>query len=392
MVPRQCESLRVRPFSQFLTYGQGQSQWIPFITHSPVLLHTNLFCWGMHWHGKLTGTEQNIFLHQNPQILEHKVTAIRMINAHLESQAGVTDELLASVAIFINTALQFLNREEAISHMAGLEALVKSRGGLTSLSSLGPVGVLIQRLVSWNDLFYVELFGGQLRFSRLPHWEEAWESHRLPLVDDPVTHLEPLQARFAGDQAHEISTLLRDIQLMCDDIHSRPTAALNTAARTLRHDALFRLERRLCLATRITPILNSDQRAADEATTAMWRAVAYASLMYVHHHMRPGWALQLAQFRALTISLRNELSNTTLQSWVLTPALHIWTLAVGSWVSQRQGWAVQALAAACESHGIESWHAFQTMLRLCPNLGASDEEKFKVIWEDVTQLLRETST
>ena len=158
----------------------GQSRWIPYVTNSPVLLHTNLYCWGMHWHGKLEGADQLIFLHRNPQILEHKIAAIQIINTSIASQTAVLDEVLAAVAIFINVSLQFLNREEAASHMAGLETLVKLRGGLDSLSELGPIGVLLQRMISWNDLFYVEIFGGDLRFQTLPRWDEAWQAVYSP--------------------------------------------------------------------------------------------------------------------------------------------------------------------------------------------------------------------
>ena len=51
----------------------------------------------------------------------------------------------------------------------------------------------------------------------------------------------------------------------------------------------------------------------------MWRVVTYAALLFVHHHMRPGYALQMAQFRALTVQLRGELSFVHVQSWDANP-------------------------------------------------------------------------
>ncbi|ETI20653.1 hypothetical protein G647_06995 [Cladophialophora carrionii CBS 160.54] len=365
----------------------GQSQWIPFVTHSPVLLHTNLYCWGMHWHGKLTGTDQRIFLHQNPQILEHKIVAIQMINAFLESHATISDEILAAVAIFINISLQFLDRDEAARHMVGLGTLLRLRGGLESLSRMGTVGVLLQRMISWNDLFFVELFGGNLRFSLLPRWDEAWKAVYEPLFADPVTHLEPLQARFAGDPAHEVMSLLREMQVVCCDIQARPLEMLTTVERTLRHDNLFRFERRLCLATRITPMLHHTQIRAQENNNTMWRAVAYAALMYVHHHMRPGYALHWAQFRALSVQLRGELFSTNAESWDAVPALHLWVLAVGSWVSQREDWILNMLADACRARECETWNRFETILKLCPNIGSVDDERFRIVWDAVSQLL-----
>ncbi|OAL29638.1 hypothetical protein AYO22_02052 [Fonsecaea multimorphosa] len=368
----------------------GQSQWVPFVTNSPMLLHTNLYSWGMHWHGKLTGTDQEVFLYQNPRILEHKIAAIQLINAHLVSSTAVTDEALAAVSMFINVSLQFLNRDEAARHMAGLEALVKLRGGLETLSRMGTVGVLLQRMISWNDLFFVELFGGNLRFSLLPRWEEAWKSVYAPIVDDPVTHLEPLQARFSGDLALEMTTLLREIQIVCDDVQARPLATLTTAEKTLRHDNLFRFERRLCLATRITTVqehvymnLQSGGSGNDDP---MWRTVAYAALMYVHHHMR-GHALHWSQFPALVVQLRNELSFVQAASWEAVPALQLWVLAVGSWVSQCEQWVVASLADACRAQGYASWDEFDGILKQCVHLGTEDERKFRIVWEQVSRLL-----
>ncbi|OAL40610.1 hypothetical protein AYO20_00346 [Fonsecaea nubica] len=364
----------------------GQSQWVPFITNSPMLLHTNLYSWGMHWHGKLTGIDQDVFLYQNPRILEHKIAAIQMMNAHLVSSTVVTDEALAAVSMFINVSMQFLDRDEAARHMAGLEALVKLRGGLDGLSRMGTVGVLLQRIITWNDLFFVELFGGSLRFSLLPRWEAAWKSVYAPIADDPVTHLEPLQARFAGNLAREITTLLREIQIVCNDVQARPLATLTTLERTLRHDNLFRFERRLCLATRITTIQEHIYTNLQAGSDAMWRAVAYAALMYVHHHIR-GHALHWSQFPALVVQLRNELSFVQDDNWDAVPALKVWVLAVGSWVSQGEQWIVSLLADACRAQGCTTWSEFDGMLKECVHMGGEDEKKFRKVWEHVIRLL-----
>ncbi|EXJ68641.1 uncharacterized protein A1O5_08435 [Cladophialophora psammophila CBS 110553] len=364
----------------------GQSQWVPFVTNSPMLLHTNLYSWGMHWHGKLTGVNQEVFLYQNSRILEHKIAAIQMINAHLVSQAPVTDETLAAVSMFINVSMQFLNRDEAAKHMAGLEALVKLRGGLEGLTRMGTVGVLLQRIITWNDLFFVELFGGNLRFALLPRWDEAWKFVYAPIADDPVTHLEPLQARFAGDLAKEITTLLREIQIVCNDVQARPLQTLSTAERTLRHDNLFRFERRLCLATRITTIQEHVYTDLQGGNDPMWRTVAYAALMYVHHHIR-GHALHWSQFPALVVQLRNELSFVQPSSWDAVPALHLWVHAVASWVSLCEEWVVTQLADACRARGCKSWDDFDGTLKRCVHIGRRDEQKFRIVWEAVAKLV-----
>jgi hypothetical protein len=359
----------------------GQSQWIPFVTHSRLLLHTNLYCWGMHWHGKLTGVDQDTFLRENPQILEHKVAAIQMMNENLASGTGISYDMLAAVCIFINVSLQFLSKDEASRHMKGLEAMVKMHGGLDNLSSIGTVGVLLQRMISWNDLFYCELFAGSMRFSTLPRFEEAFQSTYASIIDDPVTHLEPFQPRFAGDLPHEVKRLLNEIQLVCDDLQSQPFNTRSVAERTIMHDTLLRFERRLCLATRITALMTNESGTASLNDTK-WRAIAYASLMYVHHHIR-GHPLHWPQFPALLVQLRHELSLTSNGTWSDVPTLHIWMLAVGCWVSQGANWIAEILANACRAMGCFSRENFYAVLSSGPSLGQADEEKFKAVWEMV---------
>jgi hypothetical protein len=361
----------------------GQSQWIPFVTHSSLLLHTNLYCWGMHWHGKLTGVDSDIFLRENPQILEHKGAAIQMMNEKLASGIGISYELLAAVCIFINVSLQFMDKDEASRHMKGLEAMVRMHGGLDNLSSIGTVGVLLQRMTSWNDLFYVELFGGGLRFSTLPRFEEAFQSTYASVVDDPVTHLEPFQPRFAGDLAQEVTMLLREIQLVCDDLQSRPFDPRTVPEKTVLHDTLLRFERRLCLATRITTL---NPNNTTPTLGSLWRAIAYAALMYVHHHIR-GHPLHSPQFPALLVHLRHELHLTGDECWHDIPALRIWTLAVGCWVSQGATWTAELLANVCRAMGCFSWEDFQTVLSLGPSLEESDEDKFRAVWGQVVRRL-----
>ena len=119
----------------------------------------------------------------------------------------------------------------------------------------------------------------------------------------------------------------------------------------------------------------------------MWRAVATAALMYVHHVMR-GHALHWVQFPALVVQLRHELGVAEMRSWDKAPALHVWVLAVGSVASQHEAWVVQMLAEACRVRGFTDWALFEGSLRTCPSMGRRDEEMFARVWEEgVVRLL-----
>ncbi|KAL2437181.1 hypothetical protein ABEF95_016708 [Exophiala dermatitidis] len=386
----------------------GQSEWIPFIVNNPMLLHTNLYCWGMHFHAKLAGADATTFLKENPRILEHKVAAIHLMNRNLGTMSAcngatsvvATDEILAAVSIMANIELGFQSREEAARHMQGLETLLHMRGGMHSLSGLGKVGALLQRLISWNDMLCVELFGGTLRFpSQLPL---RGGGYGYVTSVDAVCHLEPLQPRFAGNLQREVEGRMGEIHAICHETKARPMTTLTPAEKMVRHDIQLRLERRLCMATRITSVsasasLSRPQRAST-GVNEMWRAVACAALMYVHHHIRDH-SLHWPQFAALVIQLHGHYSLSVAhaqpgdgsagdQPWDLLPApLHLWVLAVGSVVSRHETWMINALADACRVRGCVTWPAFSSMLDQCPNLGEPDTVKFKSIWTLVAPVL-----
>ncbi|EHY54322.1 hypothetical protein HRR83_008096 [Exophiala dermatitidis] len=383
----------------------GQSEWIPFIVNNAMLLHTNLYCWGMHFHAKLTEADATTFFKENPRILEHKVTAIHLMNRHLSTTSAcngatavvATDEILAAVSIMANIELGFQSRDEAARHMQGLETLLHMRGGMHCLSGVGKVGALLQRVISWNDMLCVELFGGTLRFpSQLPLGDGGYG---YIASDDAVCHLEPLQPRFAGNLQREVEGLLGEIHAICDETQARPMTTLTPADKLVRHDVLLRLERRLCMATRITSVsasLSRLQRTNAACIDEMWRAVACAALMYVHHHVRDH-SLHWPQFPALVTQFHGHYSLSVAntqpgggsdQPWDLLPAsLHLWALAVGSVVSRHETRMINALADACRVRGCVTWAAFSSMLDQCPSLGEPDTVKFKSVWTMVATVL-----
>ncbi|KAG9792197.1 hypothetical protein KCU88_g911, partial [Aureobasidium melanogenum] len=334
----------------------GQSEWIPFMINNAMLLHTNLYCWGMHFHAKLTEADATTFFRENPRILEHKVTAIHLMNRHLSTTSAcngatavvATDEILAAVSIMANIELGFQSRDEAARHMQGLETLLHMRGGMHCLSGVGKVGALLQRVISWNDMLCVELFGGTLRFpSQLPLGDGGYG---YIASDDAVCHLEPLQPRFAGNLQREVEGLMGEIHAICDETQARPMTTLTPADKLVRHDVLLRLERRLCMATRITSVsasLSRLQRTNAACIDEMWRAVACAALMYVHHHVRDH-SLHWPQFPALVTQFHGHYSLSVAntqpgggsdQPWDLLPAsLHLWVLAVGSVLQPTNDW------------------------------------------------------
>jgi hypothetical protein len=89
----------------------------------------------------------------------------------------------------------------------------------------------------------------------------------------------------------------------------------------------------------------------------------------------------------LVVQLRSELSSIKPETWDVVPALHLWVLTTGSWVSQREDWILRLLADACRVRGCLDRESFEEMLKFCPNTGETDEERFRIIWEDVVRLL-----
>ncbi len=343
-----------------------------------------MFSWGMH------------FRHRRPipdpqeelRTLQHKVAAISLINDRLsDAKQAANDETIAAVAALTNIALVIDAYPEANKHMAGLWAIVQMRGGLSSLAST--VQQHLQRLISWNDLIYSEVFDEKLRFPPIDVWDETWTTLHLQSRLRSLPGLSRTELKAAGVPRHEVLGLLDDIRVLCDAEQLSPLSATNEEGRMRRGDMFHRIERKLRV---ITQDNTASKKGRWDAT--VWRAVSLAALIFTHHHLR-GNPLKYRHFNVLSMQLYDTLltMDEDLVELDFAPALFIWILSTGAVVTTSYA-AVHSsfmfmLAKACVKFGLVEYHRFQSTLRDFLWSGKADETRYAKLWTEVKPMVGE---
>lgn len=360
----------------------GHSSWSTFAMSDQLVFHATMFSWGMHFQHRRPYPDPE----EEMQVIQHKVAAIRLINDRLSNTSeAVSDETVAAVAALTNIALVVDSFQEANKHMAGLQAIVEMRGGLSSLAS--GVQQHLQRLISWNDLIYSEVFDEQLRFPPIDVWDESWGSFHRPNIHGPLPGLSRAELSAARVPRHQVLELLSDIRELCHVERVSPLSGTNEPGRMRRGDMFHRIERQLRL---ITQGDTSPENSRLDAT--VWRAVSLAALIFTHHHLR-GNPLKYRHFSVLSTQLYDTLlsMDEELAELDFAPKMLVWILGVGAVVSPSvrvvHSAFVSMLEKACRRYGLREWDAFRDTLSDFLWTGEADEKRYSELWEEVEPLL-----
>jgi len=364
----------------------GQGMWSPFALSDQLVFHATMYSWGMHFRARFSGQEGVYFLNRNPEIIRHKLAAISMINARLsDPQQAVRDETLAAVAALTNMELVFGTKDEATKHMNGLQVLVNMRGGLLSMDT--GVQLLLQRLISWNDLIYSELFDEALKFPPIEIWDQAWRTYQQPSLPGSLPGLARSELRAAGVPHHEVLSILEAMRQLCHAEQVSPLARLGEQGRMQRGDMFHQIERRLRLIIQATA-----SPMADRWNATVWRTVALTALIFVHHYLR-GNPLRYRNFEPLVMQLHETLltMDHSLQELGFAPALLVWVFSVGSVASTgshlHNGFLAQ-LELACVRYGLVDWDRLRHTLSHFLWVGLPDEDRYFNVWQEVNTLMQ----
>lgn len=358
----------------------GQSSWPTFAMSDQLVFHATMFSWGMH------------FIHRRPildpqeemQIVQHKLSAIKLINERLSDPTRATsDETVAAVAAMTNIALVVDSYPEASKHMAGLHALVQMRGGLSTLAS--GVQQHLQRLISWDDLIYSEVFDEKLRFPPIEVWDESWGTLQRPNVTGSLPGLDLAELRAAGVPRHEVLEILDDIRELCYVEQVSPLSRTPEPGRMRRGDMFHRIERRLRV------IVQADTAPGNNRWDAtVWRAVSLAALLFTHHNLR-GNPLKYRHFNVLSTQLYDTLltMGEDLEELSFAPVLLIWILTTGASVTAMvplNASFVMMLEKACVKYGLFDWEQFRSTVSGFLWTGQADEVRSQMLWGKIEAL------
>ncbi|EXJ66277.1 uncharacterized protein A1O5_10429 [Cladophialophora psammophila CBS 110553] len=360
----------------------GQSTWSEFAISDQLVFHATMYSWGVHFRHRRPIPDSQ----EETKTLQHKLAAISLINDRLShSQQAASDETIAAVAALTNIALVMDSYAEATKHMAGLHAIVEMRGGMSSLSS--GVQQHLQRLISWNDLIYSEVFDEKLRFPPIEVWDESWAAFQRRNLSGALPGLSRAELRAAGVPRHKVLDLLNDIRNLCGAEQTNPLRTTGEEGRMRRGDMFHRVERKLRL------IVQADTAPGNNRWDAtVWRAVSLAALLFTHHHLR-GNPLKYRHFSVLSTQLYDTLltMDEDLTELDFAPAMLIWILSTGALTSTLA--AVHAsfvfmLGKACHRHGLLDYDQYQGTISQFLWTGQADQSRHSQLWLELEPSLQ----
>ena len=305
----------------------GQSLWSPFALSDELAFSATMYSWSVGVGSRLLGKDASTWLEFNPEIMQHRLSTISLVNARISNpEEAVKDQTIAAVTMVANLELLYGTTEAASQHMNGLKALVDMRGGFTSFVT--PLQLLLQRLLSWVDIVYSEVFGTEPMFPQAEIWDLTWNSRdQLALPSSPIGLL-PRSLASTGLTHHEVVDTLQDVHELCEFQRSKPMSTIQEHERMLRCDMFMKIESRLNIIVHST---NSISSKPDSHRSLVWRATALGTLVFVHHFLR-GNPLRHRQFGILVPMLQETLSQMDkgFRQLAFARPLLFWLLSVGS--------------------------------------------------------------
>ncbi|KAH0837560.1 hypothetical protein AYO21_05048 [Fonsecaea monophora] len=362
----------------------GQSNWSQFAISDQLVFHATMYSWGVHFRHRRAVPDAQ----EEMRTLQHKLAAISLINDRLsDSQQAASDETIAAIAALTNIALVMESYPEASKHMDGMRAVVELRGGMSSLRS--GVQQHLQRLISWNDLIYSEVFDEKLRFPPIEVWDESWAGFQHHNLSGPLPGLSRDELRAAGAPRHQVLDLLNDIRELCNAEQLEPLRRTSEEGRMRRGDMFHRIERKLRLIVQGDTVSGNNRW---EAT--VWRAVSLAALLFTHHHLR-GNPLKYRHFNVLTTQLYDTLMtmDEDLRELDFSPTMLIWMLSTGAVTSTLA--AVHAsfvfmLAKTCRRYGLLDYDGYRWTLGQFLWTGQADQLRYHALWLELGPRIRGT--
>jgi len=363
----------------------GQSLWSPFALSDELVFSATMYCWSTGFGSRLAGSEASSWIQNNPGIIQHKLSAISLINKRIaDSAQAVRDETIAAVAAITNLELLFGTREAAAKHMQGLRTLIRMRGGFSTFVT--GLQLLIQRLVSWTDTIHSGLFGTELTFPPCEIWDVSWSTLEQVSLPGSLIGLSPSNLQASGISHHEVVDILNVTRVLCHEEEKRPLRTLDEHGRMQRADMFLKIENRLMA---VLQAMASTSAESWSATSLVWKTIALATLVFVHHCLRHS-PLRLPHYRVLVPQLHQALlgMQESFQELAFARSLLFWTLSVGVMTSAGMDcnvWFIEKLAETCTTYSM-SWQALRSLLMDCLWTGPADEERYLAVWRAVERV------
>ncbi|KAK5049466.1 hypothetical protein LTR84_004395 [Exophiala bonariae] len=360
----------------------GQTLWSPFALSDELAFSATMYSWSVGIGSRLMGKSASAWLESNPDIMQHRLSTISLVNARIsDPEEAVKDQTIAAVTVVAHLELLYGTREAASQHMNGLKALVEMRGGFKTFVT--PLQLLLQRLLSWVDIVYSQLFEVPPMFPPAEIWDITWYSRdQMTLPGSPLGLL-PRGLVSANIPHDEVLEALQDVRELCEAQKARPMSGLQDHERMLRCDMFLKIESRLNIVVKLISRTATDCSSPRDRTGLVWKATALSALVFVHHFLR-GNPLRHRQYGVLVPMLQETLLEMTpdFQELAFARPLLFWILSVACVTSNGlscHDWLVEKLSMTCSSY-LMDWRDLRLLLIGFLWTGSDDDDKYASIW------------
>jgi hypothetical protein len=313
-------------------------EWMPFMIQSPIISYIAILT-----SSYLQALARGIDVEKSVDAISTRVKLINLINEHLTTHSkGVNDEAIAAVMSLAYNELIYSDKESVVAHMRGLREMLRTRGGIESVS----LGV-VRKMLARTD------YQVACTFECDPLLDDQFGSTHIPsFVSYPVYLDSPLLQsclRFVDSTSEfhiclEIATILDDMRFLTTSVISMTKDELSSPQEKAKFEAT---------ATWIQTRLSSPVDPA-MAGDFIYQSVRAVSLVY-----------------SSAISSRTPLSQACstrvpLSRWKQTPGIFFWVVLVVTPFARdkQEGRFLKGMAAATTiAIGLVDWDVVMGMLR-----------------------------
>ncbi|KAK5994942.1 hypothetical protein PT974_03331 [Cladobotryum mycophilum] len=325
-------SVAVNPDGNFFSYARTD----------PALFHSTLYLVALDYNFRLG-------MPASSASLSHGGEAIRLIKERLrERELG--DMTIAAVALLVTKENLDGKYDLSKVHMKGLEYMIKERGGLQNIKGI------FQRIVTWSDLCYSNVWNCQPRLPRLPTTTKQ-EKIRLPLNDE-VELLAPDDVFGADSPMVSVFQSLREASLALDSDY------VSTVDRMTLSSQIYHLEYDILLLNKDdTKFLGPERRLSPGHLPLKIAAHTYLYLVMRELPSRSYIVSTLIARLQAALEIQNKEwwnSDTKRQKWLLWIQFIGYGAATGT---AEKWWFVEHIDLMCRMLGIVTRDEFQRCLR-----------------------------
>lgn len=314
----------------------------------------------------------------SPECLYHRGEALRLVNESLSinTSQAINDWTVGAVASLVNFDITVGSTSNASMHMAGLQHIVMSQGGIRAYRN----NHLLQSLISWCDLLYSSGCDSHPRF------DFACDSSAISLTTACVTDFRIYNEHLSHPPGFN-AKMRETVRILRDLSHKKRTVSLS-ADKSNMSSLVDRTEYSNCMYLAEYRLLTLfDEVATHHTLTSMRKSWQLGVYLYLHLALRelPG-AAQFEYNFVKRLKMTLEAAPNLYEVWTTNLSLLLWIMFIGAVAATHRVervYFVQHTSILANELGILSRLDFMTLLKSVMWLESFCGPHAVALWGDV---------